>query len=99
MSPKNRVTGRYSHYKFDQPINEIKGGLASNYYTLEPIAGWGTTGNRRPPGTAPILVGVFSGREIQGGQPGITFSGYTIGPPTNTPQRTRQQHYPLRDAL
>ena len=134
INPKNRLTGRYSHYKFDQPIqnvnalnttnpsnatannrfvdqyfgtytmvlsnntiNEFKGGLASNYYTLEPKGGWGTTGNRRPPGTAPILVGVFSGREIQGGQPGISFSGYTMGPPTNTPQRTGEHNFQFRD--
>jgi hypothetical protein len=134
MNPQNRLTGRFSHYKFDQPIqnvnslnttnpsnatannrfvdqyfgdytqvlsnntiNEIKGGLASNYYTLEPVAGWGTSGSRRPPGTAPILVGVTSGREIQGGQPGITFAGYTIGPPTNTPQRTGEHNYQIRD--
>jgi hypothetical protein len=134
INPKNRLTGRYSHYKFDQPIqnvnslnttnpsnatannrfvdqyfgdytqvlsnstiNEIKGGLASNYYTLEPIAGWGTSGNRRPPDTAPILVGVTSGREIEGGQPGISFAGYTVGPPTNTPQRTGEHNYQLRD--
>jgi hypothetical protein len=134
INPQNRLTGRFSHYKFDQPIqnvnslnttnpsnatannrfvdqyfgdytqvlsnntiNEIKGGLASNYYTLEPVAGWGTTGSRRPPDTAPILVGVTSGREIQGGQPGITFAGYTIGPPTNTPQRTGEHNYQIRD--
>ncbi len=134
INPKNRLTGRYSHYKFDQPIqnvanlnttnpsnatgnnrfvdqyfgtytmvlsnntiNEVKGGLASNYYTLEPIAGWGTTGSRRPPGTASILVGVFNGREIQGGQPGISFSGYTVGPPTNTPQRTGEHNFQFRD--
>jgi hypothetical protein len=78
FNPRNRLTGRYSHYKFDQPIqnvaalnttnpsnatannrfvdqyfatytsvlsnntiNEIKGGLASNYYTLEPVGGLG----------------------------------------------------------
>ncbi|HXD16563.1 MAG TPA: TonB-dependent receptor [Vicinamibacterales bacterium] len=134
VNPRNRLTGRFSHYTFDQPlqnvnalnttnpsnatannrfvdqyfatytmvlsnstINEIKGGLASNYYTLEPVGGWGTSGNRRPPGTAPILVGVFSGREIQGGQPGISFAGYTVGPPTNTPQRTGEHNYQLRD--
>jgi len=134
INPQNRLTGRYSHYKFDQPIqnvnslnttnpsnatannrfvdqyfgtytsvltnntiNEIKGGLASNYYTLEPIAGWGTTGSRRPPATAPILVGVTSGREIEGGQPGITFAGYTVGPPTNTPQRTGEHNFQFRD--
>ena len=85
INPKNRFTGRYSHYKNIQPIsggggannhpstgsannrfvdqyfgdytqvlsnntiNEIKGGLNANFYTLEPIAGWGTTGSRRPP--------------------------------------------------
>ena len=134
VNPQNRLTGRYSHYKFDQPIqnvaalnttnpsnaaannrfvdqyfgdytqvlsnntiNEIKGGLASNYYTIEPIAGWGTSGNRRPPNTAPILVGVTSGREIEGGQPAITFAGYTVGPPTNTPQRTGEHNYQIRD--
>jgi carboxypeptidase family protein len=134
FNPKNRATGRYSHYKNLQPIqtvaalnttnpsnatannrfvdqyfgvyttvlsnntiNEVKGGLASNYYTLEPIGGWGTTGNRRPPGTAPILVDVTGGREIQGGQPGISFAGYTVGPPTNTPQRTGEHNYQIRD--
>src|SRR5258705_1773110 len=112
INPKIRLTGRYSHYKNLQPvqnvanlntthpsnaaannrfvdqyfgdytmvlnnntINEIKGGLASNFYTLEPISGWGLTGSRRPPDTAKILFNVFSGREIEGGSPGITFAG------------------------
>ena len=134
FNPKNRATGRYSHYKNLQPvqnvaalnttnpsnatannrfvdqyfgvyttvlnnntINEVKGGLASNFYTLEPISGWGTTGSRRPPDTDKILFDVFSGREIQGGAPGITFSGYTIGSPTNTPQRTGEHNYQIRD--
>src|SRR5712691_386237 len=134
FNPKNRLTGRYSHYKNLQPvqnvanlnttnpsnatennrftdqyfgtytsvlsnntINEIKGGLASNFYTLEPVSGWGTTGSRRPPNTDKILFNVFSGREIQGGAPGITFAGYTIGSPTNTPQRTGEHNYQVRD--
>jgi TonB dependent receptor len=134
FNPKNRATGRYSHYKNLQPvqnvaalnttnpsnatennrfvdqyfgiytmvlsnntINEIKGGLAANFYTLEPVSGWGLTGNRRPPNTDKILFDVFSGREIQGGAPGITFSGYTIGSPTNTPQRTGEHNYQIRD--
>jgi hypothetical protein len=78
-------------------INEIKGGLNANYYTLEPLSGWGTTGARRPPDTAKILVGVTNGREIEGGAPSILFSGYTIGSPTNNPQRTGEHNYQIRD--
>jgi carboxypeptidase family protein/TonB-dependent receptor-like protein len=77
--------------------NALKGGLASNYYTLEPNAGWGTTGNRRPPATPQIFVGVFDGREIEGGTPRIEFSGYAIGTATNTPQRTGEHNYQIRD--
>src|SRR5207247_1373363 len=75
----------------------IKAGLNSNFYTLEPIAGCGRTGSRRPPGTAKILFDVFSGREIEGGAPAINFSGYTIGSPTNNPQRTGEHNYQIRD--
>ena len=64
--------GTYTQVLSNNTVNEIKGGLTSNYYTLEPLAGWGTTGSRRPPGTAKILVGVTSGREIEGGAPAIT---------------------------
>ena len=78
-------------------INEIKGGLNANFYTLEPIAGWGSTGSRRPPDTEKILFDVFSGREIEGGAPAIAFSGYTIGSPTNNPQRTGEHNYQFRD--
>jgi hypothetical protein len=132
INPKNRLSGRYSHYKNLQPvtgggatsnpstassnnrfvdqyfldytevisnntINEMKGGLASNFYTLEPIAGWGETGSRRPPDTAKILFNVTSGREIAGGTPNIGFSGYTIGSPGNNPQRTGEHNYQFRD--
>ena len=132
FNPKNRLSGRYSHYKNLQPvtgggstshpstassnnrftdqyfltytqvltnntINEIKGGLASNYYTLEPLAGWGLTGSRRPPDTAQILIGVTKGREIGGGAPLIQFSGYTIGSPGNNPQRTGEHNFQFRD--
>jgi hypothetical protein len=89
--------GTYTQVLNNNTVNEIKGGLASNYYTLEPLAGWGTTGSRRPPGTAPILVGVTSGREIEGGAPAIVFSGYTIGSPTNNPQRTGEHNFQVRD--
>ena len=111
INPKNRFTGRYSHYKNLQPvtggggannhpstasannrfvdqyfatytqvlsnntINEIKGGLNANYYTLEPIAGWGTTGSRRPPDTAQILVGVYLGPRDRGRRAGDQLLG------------------------
>ena len=87
----------YTQVLSNNTVNEIKGGLNSNYYTLEPLAGWGTTGARRPPDTAQILVGVTSGREIEGGAPSILFSGYTIGSPTNNPQRTGEYNYQIRD--
>src|SRR6185503_5673399 len=87
----------YTQVLNNNTINEIKGGLNANYYTLEPLAGWGTTGARRPPDTAQILVGVTSGREIEGGAPSILFSGYTIGSPTNNPQRTGEHNYQIRD--
>ena len=56
----------YTQVLTNNTINEIKGGLNGNFYTLEPIAGWGETGARRPPDTEKILFDVFSGREIQG---------------------------------
>ncbi|MBF8300021.1 MAG: TonB dep Rec protein, partial [Acidobacteria bacterium] len=87
----------YTQVLSNDTVNEIKGGLASNYYTLEPLSGWGTTGSRRPPDTAKILAGVTSGREIEGGAPSILFSGYTIGSPTNNPQRTGEHNYQIRD--
>ena len=87
----------YTNVLSNNTVNEIKGGLNANYYTLEPLAGWGTTGSMRPPGTAQILVGVTSGREITGGTPRISFSGYTIGSPGNNPQRTGEHNIQLRD--
>jgi hypothetical protein len=100
-SSNNRYTdqyfGIYTQVLSNNTVNEIKGGLAANYYTLEPIAGWGTTSPRRPPNTDKILFNVTSGREIEGGAPGITFSGYTIGSPTNNPQRTGERNYQIRD--
>jgi hypothetical protein len=89
--------GDYTQVLSNNTVNEIKGGLNANFYTLEPIAGWGTTGNRRPPNTAQILVGVFSGREIEGGTPLLNFSGYTAGSPNNNPQRTGEHNYQIRD--
>ena len=78
-------------------INEIKGGLNANYYTLEPIAGWGTTGSRRPPDTAKILFGVFSGREIEGGAPRSRSPATRLARRPTTPQRTGEHNYQIRD--
>jgi hypothetical protein len=80
-------------------VNEINAGLNNNYYTLDPLAGWGTSGDRRPPGTAQILVGVTSGAEIPGGTPLLSFAGYTVGSPGNNPQRTGEHNYQGRDDL
>ena len=100
-SSNNRFTdqyfGDYTQVLSNNTVNEIKGGLASNFYTLEPLAGWGLTGSRRPPDTAKILFNVTSGREIGGGAPLIQFSGYTIGSPGNNPQRTGEHNYQIRD--
>ena len=38
----NQYFGIYTQVLSNNTVNEIKGGLASNYYTLEPLAGWGT---------------------------------------------------------
>ena len=38
-----------------------------------------------------------SGAEITGGTPSITFAGYTIGSPSNNPQRTGEHNYQVRD--
>jgi len=89
--------GDYTNVISNNTVNEFKGGLNANFYTLEPIAGWGTTGSMRPPGTASILEGVFSGREITGGTPLLQFSGYTVGSPNNNPQRTGEHNYQVRD--
>ena len=87
----------YNHVLNSRSINQIKGGAATLYFTLEPQAGWGMTGNRRPPGTASIYENVFDGREIQGGTPLLNFSGYTVGSAGNTPQRTGEKIYSFRD--
>jgi len=93
----NQFFGDFTQVLSSRSLNSVKGGIAFLYFTLEPRAGWGTTGNRRPPGTASIYEGVFSGREIEGGTPLINFSGYTIGSAGNTPQRTGEKIYSIRD--
>jgi hypothetical protein len=87
----------YTTVLSNSSLNQVKGGVASLYFTLEPAAGWGLSGSRRPPGTASIFEDVFDGREIEGGTPLINFSGYTLGSAGNTPQRTGEKIYSIRD--
>jgi hypothetical protein len=94
-----QVFADYTQVLTSSTLNQVKGGVIQNYYTLEPVAGYSTTPNRRPPGTPDVLVGVFSGRAIEGGTPLIQFSGYTIGSAGNTPQRTGEKNYSIRDDL
>ncbi len=89
----------YTQVISNSTLNQIKGGMNSLYFTLEPVAGYSTTANRRPPYAPPVYEGVFSGREIEGGTPRLNFSGYAIGPATNTPQRTGEQIFSIRDDL
>jgi hypothetical protein len=93
----DQILGDYTMVLSSNTLNQVKVGMVSLYFTLEPVAGWGRSGNRRPPGTASIYEDVFSGREIQGGTPLLQFSGYTIGSAGNTPQRTGEKIYSLRD--
>ena len=80
-------------------VNQIKVGIATNYFTLEPKAGYSTGENRRPPTSPQVFEGVTSGRAIEGGVPQIGYSGFTIGSATNTPQRTGEKNYSFRDDL
>jgi len=77
-------------------LNSVKVGTAYLRYLLQPVAGWGTTGNRRPPGTSSLFRDVFGGEEINGGVPVLAFSGYMFGN-TNNPQSSGEKVYSLRD--
>src|SRR5712691_11715775 len=95
----NQIFATYTEVLSNKTVNQIKGGVNENFYTLEPVAGYSTTPNRRPPGTPEIFEGVFSGRAVPGGTPRINFAGYSIGAATNTPQRTGEKNYQIRDDL
>jgi hypothetical protein len=77
-------------------LNSVKVGTAYLRYLLQPIAGWGTTGSRRPPGAPSLFRDVFGGEEIVGGVPVISFSGYLMGN-TNNPQSSGEKVYSVRD--
>ena len=79
-----------------QSLNSVKVGTAFLRYLLEPNAGWGTTGNRRPPGTPSLYRDVFGGEEIDGGVMVLAFSGYMFGN-TNNPQSSGEKVYSFRD--
>jgi hypothetical protein len=93
----NQLFATYTQVLNSNSVNEIKGGVNTNYYTLEPVAGFSNVTNRRPPSSPQVLEGVFGGRAIEGGTPLISFSGYTIGSAGNTPQRTGEKNYQIRD--
>jgi hypothetical protein len=95
----SQLFGDYTQVLTSNTLNQVKGGVITNYYTLEPVAGYANTPNRRPPYAPDVYEGVFSGRAIQGGTPLIQFSGYTIGSAGNTPQRTGEKNYSIRDDL
>ena len=62
----NQIFATYTEVLSNKTVNQIKGGVNENFYTLEPVAGYSTTPNRRPPGTPEIFEGVFSGRAVPG---------------------------------
>jgi len=95
----NQIFATYTEVLSNKTVNQIKGGVNENFYTLEPVAGYSTTPNQRPPGTPEIFEGVFAGRAVPGGTPRINFAGYSIGAATNTPQRTGEKNYQIRDDL
>jgi hypothetical protein len=99
-----QIFADYTSVLSARTVNQIKGGVIENFFTLEPNAGYSSTPNRRPPYAPDIFVGVDSalqgtGRAIQGGTPRIGFSGYNLGSAGNTPQRTGEKNYSIRDDL
>jgi len=93
----NQIFATYTQVLSTKTVNQIKAGINENFYTLEPVAGYSTTTNGRPPGTAEVFEEIFSGRAIHGGTPRINFTGYSIGSASNTPQRTGEKNYQIRD--
>jgi hypothetical protein len=92
----NQFFADFSQVLNNRSLNSVKVGSAYLRYLLEPNAGWGTSGNRRPPGTASLFRDVFGGEEIDGGAPVLQFSGYNFGN-TNNPQSSGEKVYSLRD--
>ena len=102
----DQIFAEYSQVLSSNTVNQIKSGIAINYFTLEPRAGYSAGENRRPPNSPQVFVGGFgigydgqSGRQVEGGTPQINYRGYTIGSATNTPQRTGEENYSIRDDL
>lgn len=92
----NQFFADFNQVLGSKTTNRVSGGTAYMRFLLQPLAGWGTSGNRRPPGTASLLRDVFSGEEIPGGVPVLSFSGYAFGN-TNNPQSSGEKIYSLRD--
>lgn len=96
MRVANQLFVDFNQVFGSRSLNSVKGGSAYLRYLLQPNAGWGTSGNRRPPGTASLFRDVFGGEEIDGGVPVLQFSGYSFGN-TNNPQSSGEKVYSLRD--
>jgi len=92
----NQFFADFNQVLNSRSVNRVSGGTAFLRYLLQPTAGWGTSGNRRPPGTASLFREVFSGEEIPGGVPVLSFSGYNFGN-TNNPQSSGERVYSIRD--
>jgi hypothetical protein len=92
----NQSFTEFNQVLSSRTLNSVKFGTAYMRYLLEPYAGWGRSGNRRPPGTASLFRDVFGGEEIDGGVVRITFSGYTLGN-NNNPQSSGERVYNVRD--
>jgi len=71
----NQIFATYTQVLSSNTVNQIKGGINENFFTLEPVAGYSTTPNRRPPGTPEVYEGVFAGGIIRGGNAADQFRG------------------------
>lgn len=94
--------GDYTKVISNNSINQLKGGVIQNFFTLEPVAGDSRTSTRRIAFAPGIFEGIAgdgatSGREILGGTQRFDFAGYSIGSATNTPQRTGEKNWQIRD--
>jgi hypothetical protein len=90
----NQIFGVYTQVLSGSSVNEVRVGLNENYFTLEPVATWGSSIPSRIP---VILEGITEGRRLPPAVPRLNFTGYSLGSATNTPQRTGERNYQFRD--
>jgi hypothetical protein len=69
----DQIWAQHSWVVSNRAVNQFKGGVSKFHWALLPNANW--------------QGGPFPGSKgMDGGSPNISFSGYTIGTPTNSPQ-------------